>query len=96
MADRVDAENSKFQLLDWGLLLGAAGIWGASFFFIDIGLEVFSPGLVTFFRIGFGCLTLWAIPIRAPRIEAEDRKMIMCLGFTSVSYTHLRAHETHS
>ena len=86
MADRVDAEHSKFQLLDWGLLLGAAGIWGASFFFIDIGLEVFSPGLVTFFRIGFGCLTLWAIPIRAPRIEAEDRKMVMWLGVTWMAF----------
>jgi len=86
VADRVDAEHSKFQLLDWGLLLGAAGIWGASFFFIDIGLEVFSPGLVTFFRIGFGCLTLWAIPIRAPRIEAEDRKMVMWLGVTWMAF----------
>ena len=49
MAETVDAEHSKFELLDWGLLLGAAGIWGASFFFIDIGLEAFEPGLVTFF-----------------------------------------------
>ena len=49
MAETVNAEHSKFELLDWGLLLGAAGIWGASFFFIDIGLEAFEPGLVTFF-----------------------------------------------
>ena len=84
--ETVEAENSKFQLLDWGLLLGAAGIWGASFFFIDIGLEAFSPGLVTFFRIAFGCMTLWAIPIRAPRIEAEDRKMIMWLGVTWMAF----------
>ena len=82
----MNAENSRFQLLDWGLLLGAAGIWGASFFFIDIGLEAFSPGLVTFFRIGFGCLTLWAVPIRAPRIEPEDRKKVMWLGVTWMAF----------
>ncbi len=84
--ETLEAENSKFQLLDWGLLLGAAGIWGASFFFIDIGLEAFSPGLVTFFRISFGCLTLWAIPVRAPRIEPEDRKMVMWLGVTWMAF----------
>ncbi len=84
--ETVEAENSKFQLLDWGLLLGAAGIWGASFFFIDIGLEAFSPGLVTFFRIAFGCMTVWAIPIRAPRIESEDRKMVMLLGVTWMAF----------
>ena len=84
--ETLEAENSKFQLLDWGLLLGAAGIWGASFFFIDIGLEAFSPGLVTFFRISFGCLTLWVIPVRAPRIEPEDRKMIMWLGVTWMAF----------
>ena len=30
--ETVEAENSKFQLLDWGLLLGAAGIWGSIIF----------------------------------------------------------------
>ena len=49
MAETVTAEHAKFQLLDWGLLLGAAGIWGASFYCIDIGLEAVAPGLVTLF-----------------------------------------------
>ncbi len=84
--ESLDAENRKFQLLDWGLLLGAAGIWGASFFFIDIGLEAFSPGLVTFFRIAFGCLTLWVIPSQGPRIEPPDRKKVMWLGVTWMAF----------
>ncbi len=82
----VEAENKKFQLLDWGLLLGAAGIWGASFFFIDIGLEAFSPGLVTFFRIAFGCLTLWAIPSQGQRIDPLDRKKVLWLGVTWMAF----------
>ncbi len=86
MAETVDAEHSKFQLLDWGLLLGAASIWGASFFFIDIGLEAFSPGLVTFFRIAFGCMTLWLIPIKRQPIQREDRKNIMLLGVTWMAF----------
>ncbi len=86
MAETVDAEHSKFQLLDWGLLLGAASIWGASFFFIDIGLEAFAPGLVTFFRIAFGCMTLWLIPIKRQPIQREDRKNIMLLGVTWMAF----------
>ncbi len=86
MSGPLEAENSKFQILDWGLLSGAAGIWGASFFFIDIGLEAFAPGLVTFFRITFGCITLWLIPVEKPLIERGDRKKIMMLGVTWMAF----------
>ena len=84
--ETLEVENSTFQLLDWGLLAGAAGIWGASFFFIDIGLEAFAPGLVTFFRIAFGCITLWLIPIKGPKIEQADRKKVMMLGVTWMAF----------
>ena len=86
MAETVDAEHSKFELLDWGLLLGAAGIWGASFFFIDIGLEAFEPGLVTFFRITFGCIVLWLIPTNSTPIASEDRKKVLLLGVTWIAF----------
>ena len=86
MAETVDAEHSKFELLDWGLLLGAAGIWGASFFFIDIGLEAFEPGLVTFFRITFGCIVLWLIPTNSTPIAPEDKKKVLLLGVTWIAF----------
>ena len=86
MAETVDAEHAKFELLDWGLLLGAAGIWGASFFFIDIGLEAFEPGLVTFFRITFGCIILWLIPTNSTPIAFEDRKKVLLLGVTWIAF----------
>ena len=86
MAETVTAEHAKFQLLDWGLLLGAAGIWGASFFFIDIGLEAFAPGLVTLFRIAFGCAALWLIPIKTRPFDQQDRKKIVLLGITWIAF----------
>ena len=86
MAETVNAEHAKFQLLDWGLLLGAAGIWGASFFFIDIGLEAFAPGLVTLFRIAFGCAALWLIPIKTRPFNQQDRKKIVLLGITWIAF----------
>lgn len=86
MAETVNAEHAKFQLLDWGLLLGAAGIWGASFFFIDIGLEAFAPGLVTLFRIAFGCVALWLIPIKTRPFDQQDRKKIVLLGITWIAF----------
>ena len=86
MAETVNAEHAKFQLLDWGLLLGAAGIWGASFFFIDIGLEAFAPGLVTLFRIAFGCAALWLIPIKTRPFDQQDRKKIVLLGITWIAF----------
>ena len=86
MAETVNAEHSKFELLDWGLLLGAAGIWGASFFFIDIGLEAFEPGLVTFFRITFGCIVLWLIRTNSTPIAPVDRKNFLLLGVTWIEF----------
>ena len=86
MAETVNAEHAKFQLLDWGLLLGAAGIWGASFFFIDIGLEAFAPGLVTLFRIAFGCAALWLIPIKTRPFNQQDQKKIVLLGITWIAF----------
>lgn len=57
-----DEDSLSFAPLDWGLLATAAGVWGASFLFIEIGLEAFSPALVTVLRLVFGALALGAFP----------------------------------
>ena len=42
-----EGENrGAFTPGDWGLLLLAAGIWGASFLFMEIALEAFHPSVV--------------------------------------------------
>ena len=58
----LEHETVRFATSDWLMLAGVALTWGASFLFIDIGLEHFAPALVAFGRIVFGALTLGAFP----------------------------------
>ena len=58
----LEHETTRFATRDWLMLAGVALTWGASFLFIDIGLEHFAPALVAFGRIAFGALTLGALP----------------------------------
>ena len=55
------AEARSFEPLDWALLTIAAGIWGSSFLLMDIALDDFEPGLVTWLRASFGAITLAAM-----------------------------------
>lgn len=54
--------DGSFTTQDWGLFVAVAAIWGASFLFIDIGLDAFPPGLITLLRVGSGAAALWALP----------------------------------
>ena len=47
-------QDDQFTSTDWGLFLAVAGIWGASFLFIDIGLDALPPGVITLLRVGLG------------------------------------------
>ena len=72
--------SDAFRPTDWALLLGIAVTWGASFLFIDIGLDAFSPYVVGFGRIALGALTLSLVPSARARIDREDRGRIALLG----------------
>jgi len=75
--------QAAFGPVEWTLLLSAAGIWGASFLFIAIGIEAFSPGLVTFLRILFGFAGLAVVPAaRRTPVDREDWPRIALVGFT--------------
>jgi drug/metabolite transporter (DMT)-like permease len=66
-ARRVASETAALQPVDWLLLAVPGIIWGSSFYFIAIGLDSFSPGLITPMRVLIGFLTLSAFPkARAP------------------------------
>ena len=67
IALRVVPETAVFAPFDWLLLAVPGLIWGSSFYFIAIGLDSFSPGLITPLRVLIGFLTLSTIPkARAP------------------------------
>ncbi len=72
--------RGAFTPLDWGLLSTTTLIWGASFFFIDIALDSFSPGLVTFLRVGLGAAALAVVPAARVRVGGDDWPRLALLG----------------
>jgi drug/metabolite transporter (DMT)-like permease len=73
--------GAAFGPSEWALVAAAAGIWGASFLFIEIGLEHVGPGIVAFGRVAVGALTLAAIPGSRRPIDRADRPRVALLGF---------------
>lgn len=76
------AGSDSFAALDWALVTGVALAWGASFLFIEIGLEHFAPGLVAFGRVFMGALTLALIPGARVPVPRSELPAIALLGMT--------------
>lgn len=74
------SDREPFETRDWGLFLGVSLIWGASFLFIDIALEEFHPGLITWIRVGLGALSLAVLPSSRVRFESQDRGRVLLLS----------------
>ena len=77
--------REAFTPLDWALFVSIGLIWGSSFLLIDIGLEAFHPGLITWMRIAFGALILALVPRARRRIEPFDRPRLIALSFVWVA-----------
>lgn len=84
MASRTaeQAQAKAFGARDWGMLVGVAATWGASFLLIEIGLEHFAPTLVAFGRIAFGAMALAALPAARAPVPREDLPQIALVGVT--------------
>lgn len=91
MGDRVllsthGTHRGAFAGVDWLLFLVVGTIWGSSFLFMAIGLEVFRPGLVTWLRVLFGASALWLVPgARDARIDRADWARLLLLSITWVA-----------
>lgn len=75
--------TAAFSLTDWSMLITVALTWGASFLFIDIGLDAFPPAVVGFGRIALGALALSFVPAArrpATAIDRADVPRIALLG----------------
>lgn len=77
------SNRDAFTPLDWVLFLSISTIWGSSFLLIDIGLDAFSPGLITWLRVGLGALVLQ--PFGRRRMDGQDLPRIVALSFLWVA-----------
>ena len=66
---------------DWLLLVTAAGIWGSSFLFMDVALEVEHPGLVAWLRPVLGLAFMVMVPSARRPVERSDYPKFLLLGF---------------
>jgi len=78
----LDQERTRFAARDWLMLAGVALTWGASFLFIDVGLEHFAPTVVAFGRVGFGAITLSAFPAARRPVPRSAWPAIAAMGVT--------------
>ncbi|MGI9666012.1 MAG: DMT family transporter [Acidimicrobiia bacterium] len=72
--------REAFGTAEWSLLASIALIWGSSFLFMAIGLESFSPGVVTLARVALGAATLAFVPKARASIERQDLARVIVLG----------------
>ncbi|MEX1003900.1 MAG: DMT family transporter [Acidimicrobiia bacterium] len=84
-ATAVHNDREAFEPKDWGLFLAVSFIWGASFLFIDIALDSFHPGLITWLRVGLGALALIALPSARVRFEPADSRKVLVLSIVWVA-----------
>jgi drug/metabolite transporter (DMT)-like permease len=78
----LDQETTHFAMPEWLMLAGVALTWGASFLFIEIGLQHFAPTVVAFGRIAFGALALTAIPAAWRPVPRSEWPLIAAMGVT--------------
>ena len=69
-----------FSPKDWLLLAAVAATWGSSFVWIQVGLEAFTPGFVSWLRVLLGAATLAVFPRARSPVLQEDRAALIWLG----------------
>lgn len=72
--------GAAFSPADWAIFSAIAGIWGASFLFIAIGLESLHPGVVTLLRVGLGAAILNVLPGGRIHIARADRTRMVAVS----------------
>ena len=65
---------------EWGLLAFTASVWGSSFLWMDIGLDAFAPGVITFARIALGAVALALFPRARRPLPRDDWPRVALLG----------------
>jgi drug/metabolite transporter (DMT)-like permease len=84
-------EHHDFGPLEWGLFAVPPLLWGCSFLFIAIGLEHFSPMVVTAGRLVFGAVVIGCVPAarrRLPR-HAWSRVILVAATWMAIPFSCL-------
>lgn len=69
-----------FASLDWGMFSFCGLVWGASFYFIAVGVDHFAPAVVAALRLLFGSAVLVVAPASRRKIERADAPRFWFLG----------------
>jgi drug/metabolite transporter (DMT)-like permease len=77
--------RGSFGPSDWALFGSIGVIWGSSFVLIDIGLDAFAPGLVTWIRVTSGALALWLFSQARRPVDREDLPRVVALSLLWVA-----------
>src|SRR5262245_23139532 len=72
--------TQAYGAAEWSLLVAIALIWGSSFFFMEIGLRSFGPGVITMARIALGTATLALFARARQPVDRQDWGRIALLG----------------
>jgi drug/metabolite transporter (DMT)-like permease len=80
MTNPTRSQHDAFAPTDWALLITVAAIWGASFLFIDIGVDHFHPAVVAFLRLFFGVAALAMFPAARRAAPLSEWPKIALLG----------------
>jgi drug/metabolite transporter (DMT)-like permease len=89
LSTSVGENQGVFGTRDWVNFLAVSLIWGASFLFIDIGLDAFEPGVITWIRVASGAAVLALIPKSRTPIHREDlpRILVLSLVWVAIPFT---------
>lgn len=74
-----------FGAIEWLLLAGVALLWGSAFLFIELSLEAFPPGVITWGRLSLGFATLTLFPSARRPVQRSDWGRISLLAMTWVA-----------
>jgi drug/metabolite transporter (DMT)-like permease len=78
--DATSFEQRRMAPFDWLLMVTAAGIWGSSFLFMDVALEVEHPGLVAWLRPVLGLAFVAMVPSARRPVDRSDHPRLLLLG----------------
>lgn len=72
--------SGPFGPTEWLLVLGVAGIWGSTNFWIEIALRSMEPAVIVFLRLLIGVVVLGAVPGARKPIPRGQWRRVALLG----------------